>query len=314
MKRIGIFMAIFWVFIFCAPFFKGGALTLLEAGAEEQEGQAQYSKDEDTIVKVKDDDGVVNEMTMREYLYRVVWAEVPESFEVEALKAQAVAARSYTMYRMTVASSHEDADVCTDSTHCQFYKEGNTKDIPDKIKSAVNDTNGVVVLYEKKPVNAVFHAISSGVTEAAKDVWGADIPYLQSRQSAPEQSLSAGYEKKEFSLDDFKSALKKRYNEVIFDGYPAVGEITRTKAGTITEIWLYNIKTTGSEIRSVFGLKSANFTLSITNASAVFESVGYGHGVGMSQYGANLLAKQGKDYKQILTNYYTNIEIGKYLP
>lgn len=277
--------------------------------------------EESISVYIKSEDKVVT-MNKAQYLKEVVSAEMPAGFEMEALKAQAVAARSYLEARPENTSKdsvHKGAQVCTDSTHCKAWiSEEKRREIWgsdadknwEKISSAVDETSGEVMTYNGEVISAVFHSTSSGKTEASKDVWGGDRPYLVSVDSPGDKQSPKYKSEKEMTIDDFKKIAAENIESVDFTK-EIVGEILRSEAGGILEISIGGVKIKGTRFRTIFGLRSTNVQISISGDKVHFDVTGYGHGVGMSQYGANYLASQGKKYDEILKTYYTGVEIVK---
>lgn len=268
--------------------------------------------------------GEVETLPLSEYLEGVVAAEMPALFPEEALKAQAVAARTYTMKKLISAAdkSHNGAALCDNPSHCKAYKpvstvaaswSGKSEEYTAKIRRAVSETDGEILLYNGEPISAVFHSTSSGVTESAKDVWGGDAPYLVSVKSEGEEASPHFEEEKEFTPDEFKKIFSEKYTQAVFDVNPEnwVTNISRSDAGGIKTISVGGVSVKGSEVRSLFGLNSTNFTLLYDNGKMKFKTRGYGHGVGMSQYGARAMALSGKSYEEILKSYYTGVELGK---
>lgn len=262
-----------------------------------------------------------------DYITRVVAAEVPASFEEEALKAQTVAALTYALNRKEThvgASEHEGCELCTDSKHCKAYasderlreKWGDKyEENLQKVSDAVKSVYGEYMVYENEPIVAVFHAISAGKTEAAVNVWGHDYPYLQSVKSDGDRDVK-GYESvKTFTADEFKKIMREYSADSVFDGDENkwIGDITRSDAGYVKTADLCGVLLAGTRVRSLFDLRSANFNLKYENGEFTFTVHGYGHGVGMSQYGANEMAKSGATYREILDHYYKDIDIKKYV-
>ncbi len=269
-------------------------------------------------------EGKVETLPLSEYLEGVVAAEMPALFPEEALKAQAVAARTYTMKKLVspAAKEHNGAALCDNSSHCKAYKPVSTvaaswsdksEEYTAKIRRAVSETDGEILLYNGEPISAVFHSTSSGVTENASDVWGGDAPYLVSVVSEGEEDSPHYEEEKEFATDEFKRIFGEKYPQASFDKNPEnwVTNISRSDAGGIKTLAVGGVSVKGSEMRTLFGLKSTNFTLLYDNGKMKFKTRGYGHGVGMSQYGARAMALSGKDYEEILKSYYTGVELGK---
>ncbi len=265
----------------------------------------------------------VEEFNLEEYLPGVLAAEMPASFPEEALKAQAVAARTYIANRVQSpikSEEHFGADICTNPAHCKAWcskEEALAKwSATDgeknwqKLVTAAEQTKGEIMLWEDKPVSAVFYAISSGRTESAKDVWGSDIPYLQSVGS-PEDVNAPGYESTaEFSTKDFRDRiLSSALADLNVPPEKWIGESTRTEGGSVAQIIIGGKAFKGMEIRSLFGLRSHNFKLEYRDEKFIFTVKGYGHGVGMSQWGAKFLADEGKSYREILLTYYKNVDI-----
>lgn len=324
MKRIFIkgvlFFSIFFVFlsiIGCLGGFFGKNFRSLT----ENSGKSG-SFDEKKEIRLKTEDKIVK-ISLKEYLYGVVSAEMPASFEEEALKAQAVAARTETVKKtLSQNDNHKNADVCTDINHCQAYynekeleeKYGNEWILKyyDKIKKSVDDTDGITAVYNDEPISAVFHSSSSGMTENSKDVWGGDMPYLVSVKSEGEENSPKYYDEKSFTLNEFKekiSGIKK--TDFLCDSAKWIESIKRNDSGSVKEITICKNIFKGTQIRSAFGLRSANFEVEISGDNVLFKTKGYGHGVGMSQYGADYMAKQGYTYEEILKKYYTGISLKK---
>ena len=268
----------------------------------------------------------VETMTAAEYLPGVVRGEMPAAFETEALKAQAVAERTYLYYRMASApkDSHPDADVCTDPACCTAWlsetdaraKWGDKFDQCEvKIQQAVTDTDGQVVLYEGAPIMAVFHSSSAGATAASGDVWAAELPYLVSVKS-PESpdSVPNYYSVNTFTAESFRTAFLAAHPEAKLSGDTGgwIRDVLLTDTGRVASATVGGVSITGKELRSLYGLRSTAFTVEASGDSVIFRVTGYGHGVGMSQYGANELAKEGKNWQEILQWYYTGVTIGLY--
>ncbi len=267
-------------------------------------------------------EGKVREVSLEEYLVGVLAAEMPASYEPDALMAQAVAARSYILSKMNSPNQdHPTAAICTDSTHCKGWlskeeaegkwKASERKRYWKKLKSAVDNTCGEYMVYDDEVVEAFFFATSGGKTENSEDVWSASLPYLRSVES-PEDEDGKNYRSSAvFTFDEFYSKIKPYVGNIPKGGTPDISRPKRTQGGSVAEITICGKTFRGSEVRSIFGLKSANFTVAVSEGKVTFDVVGYGHGVGMSQTGANEMAKSGKKYTEILQHYYTNIQIVK---
>lgn len=274
-------------------------------------------------IKVKMDNETIQTVRLDEYLIGVVSAEMPPGFENEALKAQAVAARTYIINKKDKENDvHPDSDVCTDSSHCKAYisyedaekkwgEDWINKYYP-KISSCVNETAGEIVTYNDEPIIAVFHSTSSGRTENSEDVWQTATPYLKSVES-PGEELSPRYKsEEEFSLEDFKKIIKNLNPQAEFSGDKNnwINSYSHTEGGSVKKIIIGGCEFSGTEIRNAFSLRSADFIIEI-NEKVKFMVTGNGHGVGMSQYGANYAALQGQNYKEILMKYYKDTDIKK---
>ena len=255
----------------------------------------------------------ISEENLEEYLVGVVSAEMPASYEIEALKAQAVAARSYILSRKGKGNpDHPDADVCTNPAHCKAYISSaeamenwgeRGEEYLEKISLAVRETQDEYLSYNDEIVVACFYAVSSGKTENAKDVWGGDVPYLVSVDSSADLTYENLTEEASFSLSEAKELLGVESL--------SLGGTEKTEGGSVKTIKIGDKAFSGVEIRSLFGLNSANFEVSLSDSAITFVTTGKGHGVGMSQYGANMMAKDGKNYTEILLHYYSNVTIEK---
>ena len=260
------------------------------------------------------------EKELEEYLTGVLIAEMPGEYEEEALKAQAVAARTYILNKKSNKNpSHKDAIVCTNPAHCKGYTspeeaaEKNGQGWIDKyltkIQKAVADTEGEFIAYDKKPIEAYFFALSNGYTENSGEVWKTDLSYLKSCDSSFDSSSPNFISEAEFSLNDFNERLLNIRSDYSPSEVPKVSDIVLSEGKRIKSLKINGALFNGSEIRTAFNLKSTDFSIDLKDKKIVFTTKGNGHGVGMSQYGANVLAKKGKSYKDILRHYYKGIEI-----
>ena len=252
-------------------------------------------------------------MELEEYICRVVLGEMPASFDEEALKAQAVAARTYTLRCVEDGDKHRGA-VCTDYTCCQedieperYLSERGTQEDVDKVFSAVRETAGQVVCYDDELIYATYFASAGGTTEDAREVWGNEIPYL-TVVSSPEKSVYDG-ETVSFSPDELMERLDQPMK-----GSPEgwFGTVTYTVGGGIDTMRIGQRRYSGVELRRLLGLRSTVFTVSVSEDAITFETVGYGHRVGLSQYGADAMADSGSDYQEILAHYYRGTTLGYY--
>lgn len=282
----------------------------------------------DRVVKVYiQETGKIEKLDLEEYIKGVVSGEMPASFEEEALKAQAVAARSYALSRINAFEKdghpgHPGAELC-DSVHCQVWlskeklgklKSKNwMKDYWPKIEKAVDDTKGLIMTYENKPIDQpLFHSTSGGKTENSEDVFTAWVPYLRSVESPYEEEAPHLQDTQEISVVDFISKIKKKYNDCDVNRSNIKADLKileKSEGGRILKMQVGNKVLTGREIRDLIGLRSANFKIAIAGENLTFITNGYGHGVGMSQWGANGMAKKGNTFDEILKHYYLGVEI-----
>lgn len=287
-----------------------------------QESSYDYKK-YNTIKLLHKDTEKIEEINLDEYLYGVVSAEMPASFEEEALKAQAVVARTYTIYKIVNNDGkHDEADICDDSTCCQAWiskedrlekwKEEEREEYWNKIVNAVNSTAGKIITYEGEPINAFFHSNSGGTTEAPINVWGGSgYPYLQSVSTSGEDAYSQYSSEAEFTKEEFEEKIKKLHSDFKIDykEKDCIKIEEYTEGNRVKNVKIGNLELSGVEVRNIFGLRSANFEITIEDDKIKFEVIGYGHGVGMSQTGADSLAKEGKTYEEIITHFYTGVKI-----
>ncbi|MDE6107254.1 MAG: stage II sporulation protein D [Oscillospiraceae bacterium] len=277
--------------------------------------------DEGQTVRFLSLGGEVTELTLKEYLWGVVAAEMPAVFDLEALKAQTVAARTYAYRQRELGvEKHPQADVCGDYTCCQAYltreqaTENWGEDAPtyrEKITRAVADTNGLLCLYEGEPIDALFFSSAAGVTSDAVEVWGAEVPYLRSVES-PEGAEVPGWQTLvTFTHQEFMDRFRESWPEAEFEGEPEswFSQPTLDHSGAVATITMGGVEVTGLQARQALGLRSAHFTVEPTGENILLHVTGYGHGVGMSQYGANALAQEGKNFEEILKWYYTGITV-----
>ncbi len=251
-------------------------------------------------------------MSVEDYVAGVVAGEVPYTFESEAMKAQAVAARTYLYYRLENGTPHEDADICADPSHCcafmsedelvrRFGEEYASRTV-EKAKSAANATSGEILIYNGSPIQAVWHSSSDGYTEDSGNVWLASLPYLSSVPS-PERAETYVVS---FTLTEVKSRLRGAGYR--YDGTTDLMQYNN-ETGRCDALCFGNAEISGNTARKLFGLKSTDFTASYHGGRLSFLVKGYGHGVGMSQHGANVLAKSGSSYEEILAHYYNGSEL-----
>ena len=277
--------------------------------------------DSTRVVRVLGTDGEVREQSMSDYLWGVVAAEMPASFELEALKAQAAAARTYTVWKSDHNSAHPQADICTDHTCCQAWigrdaaaeKWGEyAQQLERKIAAAVAETDGMVILWEGAPIQAVYHASSDGSTEDAVAVWGSTVPYLLGVET-PEGAEVPNYQTTAtLTKDAVAEALERLGCDLSGDPTTWFQAFLYTKNGGIASAQVGGVTVSGAALRSALGLRSSSFEVSYGEENFTFRVTGYGHGVGMSQYGANSLAASGKTWQEIVNWYYTGVSVQEY--
>ncbi len=267
--------------------------------------------------------GEIEELDMNEYLYGVVSAEMPASYEKEALKAQAIVARTYTIYQaMNNSKKHENADICDDYTCCQAWiskddrfskwNENEAESNWQKIVECVNETTGKIIVYNGEPINAFFHSNSGGITETSLNIWGGiDYPYLKSVETIGEDGYNQYSSEVVLSKEELINKMKEKYSdlEIDFNTEECIKILELTSSNRVKTIKIGNKEIAGTEARSIFGLKSTNFTFQIDGENIKFSVTGYGHGVGMSQTGADSMAKSGANYEEIIKHFYTGVEI-----
>ena len=268
-------------------------------------------------ISVLMENGTVKEMELEEYITAVVLCEMPAKFESEALKAQAVVARTYTLRKSENGGKHNNAALCVDSGCCQgfltpqeYLERGGEKELLNKVISAVEDTAGQVLIYDGELIDATYFSCSGGQTEDAKAVWGAEVPYLQSTESPGEENATHYVDTETFTLEEFGKLLGAKLT-----GTPQnwIGKITYTEGGGVDTIYICGQEYKGTAVRQKLGLRSTAFVISIVGSTVTITTKGYGHRVGMSQYGADAMAVQGKTYDEILCHYYKGTELFAYV-
>lgn len=262
------------------------------------------------------DSGEVQIMELSEYLTAVVLREMPASFESEALKAQAVVARTYTLRRHTGQNKHEGAAVCTNSGCCQGYcdpdeyiADGGKAESVEKVRQAVSDTENLVLMYDGDLIDATYFSCSGGMTEDALAVWGSDIPYLQSTQSPGEEGATHYVDTVTFKYEEFLELLNldSSTNKSV-----AISDIAYTDGGGVDKITICGKVFKGTQLRQILKLRSTAFSITALGDTVTITTKGFGHRVGMSQYGAEAMAVQGKGYEEILSHYYQGTELVTY--
>lgn len=262
--------------------------------------------EKDMMVSIDRSDGTKLEEPLEEYLVGVVASEMPVTFELEALKAQAVAARTFVMQRGLKADDTTSSQVykSEDQLKAQWLDDYDSKIA--KIREAVNSTKGEVLTYDGAYISAVFFSSSCGKTNNGKDYWGSDTAYLVSVDSPWDLIVNDGsVQEKAFSTIDL--ANKLGFQSTVTQ----IGVPTYFDSGYVKDIKIDGIVFSGREIREKLGLRSNSFKVDHQGSQVVFTTTGFGHGIGMSQYGAQGMALDKKNYKEILLHYYTGVKIEK---
>lgn len=338
MKKFLIYLLSFIIIIFIIPALLTKRTTTTSS-KEEKNNQLQTIKQEEkqtietetsskynynkygTITLLHKKTGAIEQVNLDDYLCNVVSAEMPATFEQEALKAQAIVARTYTIYKI-LNKKHDNADICDDSTCCQAWiskedrlerwEESQRENNWEKISKAVKDTSGKIVTYENKPIDAFFHSNSGGITEIPVNVWGGtEYPYLQSVETSGEDAYTQYSSEVILSQEELLNKLKVKYADISIDftNPDDIKILEYTESTRVKTVKFGNHEISGVEARSLFGLKSTNFEITRENDKIKFSVKGYGHGVGMSQTGADSMAKQGSSAEDIIKHFYTGVEI-----
>ena len=248
------------------------------------------------------------EVPDREFCIGALAYEMPSDFSKEALKAQCIAC--YTHFLRLRENSKENYDFQADLSKNQFYIKDLSNENRRVFSQAVDEVFGKVLTDDNgNLIDAAYHAVSGGQTESAKDIFGFDSEYLQPVSSAGDVNVSGYLSLKEISKDRFKNVLSEKGAK--FDGEPSkwIGDLNRTNSGTVKTVNIGNKTFSGSDMREMFSLRSANFDIEYIDDKFILTVYGYGHGVGMSQYGADSMAKQGATFEEIIHHYYGNCNI-----
>ncbi|NMA83918.1 MAG: stage II sporulation protein D [Epulopiscium sp.] len=327
MKKIGTIFLAMMMILFLLPVLVTWTLKPEESQLEELLVEPIYTGN--NIKVQKKETGEIITLDFEEYIKGVVAAEMPANFEEEALKAQAVAARTYALRRIlerdnqpleTRPPYHITTDFRTGQSYLNMQElkerwgETNFYTYYEKVAKAVIATQGEIMVYEEEPIEAVFHSTSAGMTQSAKDLWTMDLPYLQSVDSIKDVQAPSFLQQMEFTVEEFLEKVVEAIPEIVIgkeDVTKQMQIIERNPAGYVKQVQIGNQILTGQDLRGILGLASNHFTIEETEQTISFLTQGYGHGVGMSQYGAHYMAQEGKDYREILQHYYQGIQIEK---
>ncbi|MBQ8043671.1 MAG: stage II sporulation protein D [Clostridia bacterium] len=281
------------------------------------------------VIKVKiTSTGEVKELTVSEYLKGVLPSEMPPEYDMEALKAQAVVARTY-LYQKIAAGGHDDADICDSPAHCQAYYSTEkileiwerskgwdqaTRELhANKVAEAVDSTENIAVTYNGEYIRAYFHACSGGKTEDVSNIWGKqEIPYLISVESLGEEDYKNYSSTVKLTVGELQTKLNKDTSikcSINVDRGDVVKVLSYTDTGRVDKVEIGGVIYTAEKLRTLLGLRSTNFKVEYENKEVTFNVTGNGHGVGMSQVGANYYAEQGYTFDEIITHYYTGVDV-----
>ena len=262
---------------------------------------------------------IIRTSEFEDYVKGVVAGEMPALFEKEALKAQAVSARTYAVRKMKEMNSNSvpyDIGQAYITVEEMKQKWGdNFTNYYNRISEAVDSTKGEIMIYDNEPILAVFHAESGGKTESAENVWQQEVPYLKSVDSSLDKNAPNFETSVSFTFDELIKRFSNRYGDLSLKSETLAQQLkilSYTPAGYVQQMQVGSKILTGREVRETLSLRSSHFTVKIENNTVVFTTKGYGHGAGMSQYGAEFMAKEGKTYQQILQHYYTGISFSVY--
>ena len=285
-------------------------LTVEPVGRSEPVTETVPSPQQVVELPVLMEDGSVKLMTMTDYLQGVLMGEMPASFEMEALKAQAVAARTFAAKSMQI-SKHTNAAVCTLPSCCQGYltaeqyaQKGGKEQHIKRLRRAVEETDGQVLYYDGALIVAAYFSCSGGRTEDAVAVWGVDVPYLQATDSPGEEDAAHYMDTVSFPVSEFEKLLN-------VDVEGGIGDYSYSDGGGVDKIRIGEKWFSGTELRRLLGLRSTAFTVNVSDSVVEITTKGFGHRVGMSQYGANAMAAEGHSYTEILQYYYQGAIIGR---
>lgn len=307
--------ALFFALVLPGLLINAGAM-LLPSGPPPEETTAPAQPPAEKVslpVLVRSADGTVTGQDLDTYLVGVVLAEMPASFEPEALKAQAIAARTYARKAYVTGGKHGDGSVCTQSTCCQAYlspedylAKGGTSQGLEAVSQAVAQTSGTVLTYQGELIEATYFSCSGGRTEDAAAVWGTEFPYLQAVESPGEEKAVHYTDSFSFSSAEFAQLLG-----LDASGDPAnwFQNVHFTPGGGVDTISICAQEFTGIQLRSLLHLPSTSFTVQTSGDTIVLTTYGYGHRVGMSQYGADAMAVAGSSFGEILAHYYPGTEL-----
>ncbi len=316
-----VFIALLFFVMLLCPIFAIQKSDKDTKNAEPAKTVSASASDEKTFSVKMSEDGKIKKIGVKEYVFGVVAAEMPMEYKEEALKAQAVAAYTYALYKSEEAANagrnYDLGDSGSDSQCFITRKAAREKwgekadEYEKKLDKIVAKTSGSAILYDGKPILAAYHAISAGKTENASEIWGGEYPYLKTVDSVGDLLNPDYLTQVSVTAEEFAEKLKDK--SIDFSGDPTgyLGEKKCSSVGSVIKIAVCGKEISGEEMRAAFGLRSADFDAAFEDGKFVFTVRGYGHGVGMSQYGAERMAEDGSNYIEILSAYYTGCKLGK---
>lgn len=302
---------------------------LIKQEEKEEKQIIEYKANQTIRVRLSKTNEVVA-MDINDYLRGVVPSEMPPSYNIEALKAQAIVARTYTYRKMSENAEGADADICDNFNHCQAYYnkeqlfniwtnrgfDDETKmEYWDRVNEAVVSTQNQVVLYDGEYIKAFFHASSPVKTENVDQIWGGiEIPYLKSVENYEYENYANRNSEVFVTFSNLENTICEKVDSNFKLGQSRnlteqIKISNYTSSGRVKDIKVCNLTISAEKLRTLFGLKSTNFELYVEGEGVIFKVIGYGHGVGMSQVGANYLADTGKGYIDIIKHYYTGVDV-----
>ena len=307
--------------LMCIAFFMKEEETPTLAAATETTASATQTTETQPVrpvtlwIPVETESGITD-MQLEEYVLGVLLREMPTYFEAEAMKAQAVAARTYTLRRFLLGYKHDGGAVCTDPSCCQAYvseedylTSGGSSERLSYVRQAVESTRGEYLTYGGEPIEATYFSCSGGMTESAVAVWGQEVAYLQATESPGEENATHFQETVYFT----KASLGKKLGVSLSGSSDRwVGNVQYTDGGGVESVSIGGVTFTGTELRSRLGLRSTALEFRADDSGMHITAKGFGHRVGMSQYGANAMALVGNDYRQILEHYYVGTQLTVY--
>ncbi len=267
----------------------------------------EENKGEQVVTVFRESKNEEIDIPLETYLIGVVSGEMPALYNIEALKAQAVAARTYTIQLLESQDRIHDTvkhQVYLDTEQLKEKWQDKFDEYYNKVSQAVSETAGQVITYEDQLIKPFYFSISNGFTENAEDYWSTAYPYLKSVNSEWDKTAPNYEVETEFTIQELRNKFNN--NNLKQDSFVI---LNKTAGQNINEILVGDKVYSGREFREILGLRSADFKIKFSNNKVIITTFGYGHGVGMSQYGANELAKQGKKYDDILKYYYQNVKI-----